>query len=51
MEIYYFSGTGNSLYIAKKIKESFIDCNLIPIENISRFEKINQKYKKVEFIF
>ena len=42
MEIYYFSGTGNSLYIAKKIKESFKDCNLIPIE------KDNEKLKQVE---
>ena len=51
MEIYYFSGTGNSLYIAKKIKESFIDCNLIPIETLSRFEKITPKSKEVGFNF
>lgn len=51
MEIYYFSGTGNSLYIAKKIKESFIACNLIPIETLSRFEKITPKSKEVGFIF
>ncbi len=31
MKIYYFTSTGNSLYVAKKIKEAVGDCELISI--------------------
>ncbi|MGG7177453.1 EFR1 family ferrodoxin [Clostridium paraputrificum] len=31
MKIYYFSATGNSLYVAKKIKDAVGDCELISI--------------------
>ena len=31
--IYYFSGTGNSLWVARKMKESFPEAELIPITN------------------
>lgn len=51
MEIYYFTGTGNSLYIAKKIKENFIKCSLIPIETLLHLEKITPKSKEVGFVF
>lgn len=50
MEIYYFTGTGNSLYIAKKIQES-ISCNLIPIETLASIDKIIPNSKEVGFIF
>lgn len=51
MEIYYFSGTGNSLYIAKKIKEYVEDCELISIETLSHFEKITPQSKEIGFVF
>ena len=30
-EIYYFSGTGNSLFVAKELQKRLTDSNLIPI--------------------
>lgn len=36
-QIYYFSGTGNSLRVANVISEQFADCEIIPIS-----QKINQ---------
>lgn len=50
MEIYYFTGTGNSLYIAKKIQES-INCNLIPIEALISTDKIIPNSNEIGFIF
>lgn len=50
MEIYYFTGTGNSLYIAKRIQES-INCNLIPIETLISTNKIIPNSKEIGFIF
>ena len=34
MDIYYFSGTGNSLHIAKEIKKRIPDASLIPIVSL-----------------
>lgn len=31
IKIYYFTGTGNSLYVAKKLSQKFNDCEIIPI--------------------
>jgi len=34
--IYYFTGTGNSLAVAKKIATSLNDCELVPIASLSK---------------
>ncbi len=34
IEIYYFSGTGNSMFIAQELKKRLPDCNLIPIVHV-----------------
>ncbi|MFW9896289.1 MAG: EFR1 family ferrodoxin [Candidatus Thorarchaeota archaeon] len=49
--IYYFSGTGNSLTIARSICKKLEDCELIPI--VKEMEKKNLKSttEKVGFIF
>ena len=31
IEIYYFSGTGNSLFIAQELKKRLPECSLVPI--------------------
>ena len=31
IEIYYFSGTGNSLHVAQQLRKRLPDCTLIPI--------------------
>jgi ferredoxin len=41
--IYYFSGTGNSLLVAKKIKEKIEDCNLISIPSIMKKEALAEE--------
>lgn len=51
MDIYYFTGTGNSLYIAKKIKNSLENCTLIPIETLVSLNKIIPNAKEIGFIF
>ncbi|MBM6875380.1 EFR1 family ferrodoxin [Fusobacterium mortiferum] len=51
MEIYYFSGTGNSLYIAKRVKKYIDNSVLIPIENVSQLNEIKPLSSEVGFIF
>ncbi|HJX02041.1 MAG TPA: EFR1 family ferrodoxin [Candidatus Humimicrobiaceae bacterium] len=50
-EIYYFSGTGNSLFVAKKLQELLPDSELIPI--VKRIEENNYdiKGKNAGFVF
>lgn len=52
MEIYYFSGTGNSLYIAKKIQDSLDNkVTLISLDSLSSSTEILPKSKNIGFIF
>lgn len=50
-EIYYFSGTGNSLFVAKKLKELLPDTKLIPIVKRIKDNNYNIKGKNTGFIF
>ena len=36
IEIYYFSGTGNSLFIAKELKKRLPNCSLVPVVHVLR---------------
>ncbi len=49
--IYFFTGTGNSLKIAKALTEKLRDSELIPIAKIWQIENINSTSEKVGFIF
>jgi formate hydrogenlyase subunit 6/NADH:ubiquinone oxidoreductase subunit I len=49
--IYYFTGTGNSLHIAKCLKEKLNECELIPIAGIIKQNSINATSEKVGLIF
>lgn len=52
MEIYYFTGTGNSLSIAKKIEEVLEEEVILkPLEKFKEIEKIIPKSETVGFIF
>ncbi|MFX0072117.1 MAG: EFR1 family ferrodoxin, partial [Candidatus Hermodarchaeota archaeon] len=50
-EIYYFSGTGNSLYVAKKMAEKLGDCELIPISKIWQQDDLASNTERIGFIF
>lgn len=50
-ELYYFSGTGNSLHIAKEIKKKIPDVILIPIISLLKKDKIKTNAEVVGIIF
>jgi len=49
--LYYFSGTGNSLTIAKQLSEKLDDCELIPIAKANREDLPTTSSEKVGFVF
>ena len=49
--IYYFTGTGNSLKVAKDIAKKLNDCELVPIAKIWEEKDIKSSSKNVGFIF
>jgi len=49
--LYYFSGTGNSLIVARRLSERLEDCELIPIAKAIKEELPVCISKKVGFIF
>lgn len=51
MKIYYFTATGNSLYVAKKIKEGLGDCELISIPSALKEENFNVEDKVIGFVY
>jgi len=50
-EIYYFSGTGNSFYVAKELQKRIIDSKLIPIVSLLKQEIIEVQGETVGFVF
>jgi ferredoxin len=51
IEIYYFSGTGNSLYVAKELQKQIPDSSLKPIASHLKKDVITVKGETVGFIF
>ncbi|MFW9972806.1 MAG: EFR1 family ferrodoxin [Candidatus Odinarchaeota archaeon] len=49
--IYFFSGTGNSLKIARNLAKNLEDVELIAIAKIWEMEKIKSKSEKIGFVF
>ena len=49
--IYYFTGTGNSLKVARVLSEKLEECELIPIAKIWQKEHLAATREKVGFIF
>jgi len=50
-EIYYFSGTGNSFYVAKELQKRIIDSKLMPIVNLLNKDVIKTNAETVGFVF
>ncbi|MDV4151157.1 EFR1 family ferrodoxin [Clostridium sp. AL.422] len=51
MRIYYFTSTGNSLYVAKRIKEGIGECELISIPKALKEENFNLEDDVIGFIY
>ena len=51
MEVYYFSGTGNSLYVAKELQKRIPETNLLPIASLLNNDVINTNGKTVGIVF
>ncbi|MBI9051824.1 MAG: EFR1 family ferrodoxin [Anaerolineaceae bacterium] len=51
MEIYYFSGTGNSLQVAREIHQRFPDSSLVPIMGLLNSEKIESNADAIGLVF
>lgn len=51
IEIYYFSGTGNSLKIAKDLSVKLGNCQLLPIAKFLQTDLLKSTSKKIGFIF
>ncbi|MFX1277772.1 MAG: EFR1 family ferrodoxin [Promethearchaeota archaeon] len=49
--LYYFSGTGNSLHIAKALKEKLSNCELLPIAGLINQDSITAISEKIGFVF
>ena len=50
-EIYYFSGTGNSLHVARELQQRIPDANLIPVVSLLGKEVIETRAETVGFVF
>lgn len=50
-EIYYFSGTGNSLYVAKELQKLIPEADLIPIAGVLKSDNMKTKGDNVGFVF
>lgn len=50
-EIYYFSGTGNSLYVAKSLRDEIGNTKLIPMVSLLEKENIKSCAQTVGFVF
>jgi flavodoxin/NAD-dependent dihydropyrimidine dehydrogenase PreA subunit len=48
--IFYYTGTGNSLWVAKKLADQIDDCSVISIKSESAFQAYNNA-EKVGFVF
>jgi len=51
VEIYYFSGTGNSLHVAQEIQKSIPDTTLIPLLSLLNEEAIELKADMIGLVF
>jgi ferredoxin len=51
IEIYYFSGTGNSLFVAKELQKRIPDSKVIPMVGLLHQEVIQTTGKSIGFVF
>lgn len=48
--VFYFSGTGNSLVVAQKIKASLGDCDIVPM-GVDLGYKLDEEYERIGFVY
>jgi ferredoxin len=51
LEVYYFSGTGNSLHVAKELQKRIPEAKLIPIVSLLKNDIIKTSGETVGFVF
>ncbi|MBN1877033.1 MAG: EFR1 family ferrodoxin [Anaerolineae bacterium] len=51
MQIYYFSGTGNSLHVARELTKRFPDATLVPMLSVLRDDRIASTAETVGLVF
>jgi len=51
VEIYYFSGTGNSLYVARELQKRIPDISLIPLISLLNKDNIQTNSESIGFVF
>lgn len=49
--LYYFSGTGNTLYLAQRLADEIGNCELVSITSAMKKERINDAAERVGIIF
>ncbi len=50
-EIYYFSGTGNSLFVARELQKRIPDCQLVPLVSLLGLPRVRSTATTVGFVF
>ena len=51
MEIYYFSGTGNTLFVARELQQRFPEAELVPLASVLNQDVIRSSAKTVGLVF
>ena len=51
VEIYYFSGTGNSLHVARELQKRIPESKLIPMVSLLNEDIIETKGETIGFVF
>jgi len=49
--LYYFTGTGNSLFVAKKMKESLPEVELVPVLSLLKDQAVISAPQRIGFVF
>jgi len=50
-DIYYFSGTGNSLFVAKELQKRISESNIIPIASLMKKTTVDSFADVIGFVF
>ncbi len=51
VELYYFSGTGNSLHVAKELQKRIPETNLIPMVSLINNDVVETRGETIGFVF
>ena len=51
MKIYYFSGTGNSLFVAREIQKGISGADLVPMNSYANDARVTPEEERIGFVF